>query len=71
MYYFYLMIFIVLQTPNIVVASFAASATSSVSALATVIILDAETEGGVRSIACITLTILHFFLPLASFAVEG
>jgi hypothetical protein len=45
-----------LSIPDIVVASFAASA----SALAATTILLAEAEGGVRSMACITLTILCF-----------
>jgi hypothetical protein len=61
-----------LSIPYIGVASFAASATASASALAAVTILAAEAEGSVRSMACITLTILHFFCPSAfSFAAEG
>jgi hypothetical protein len=56
-----------LSIPHIVLTSLAASAaaaalaTTSALALATGTILDAEAEGGVRSIACITLTILRFF----------
>jgi hypothetical protein len=44
-----------------VVASEEVSASAVASALATDIILDAEASDGVRSMACITLTILHFF----------
>jgi hypothetical protein len=32
---------------------------------------DAEAGGGVSSMACITVTILHFFGPTAFFAAEG
>jgi hypothetical protein len=50
-----------LSIPNIVVASFVALAAALALALAAVTILDAKAEGDVRSIACITLTILRFF----------
>jgi glucokinase len=46
-----------------------ASAVASV--LAVGAILDTEAEGGVFSIACITLPILHFFSPSAFFVAEG
>jgi hypothetical protein len=55
-----------------VVASFSASVEASASALATVTILAADAEGGVRSMACTTLIILRFFCPSTfSFAAEG
>jgi hypothetical protein len=61
-----------LSIPDIVVASFSASAAASASAPAAVTILAAEAEGGVRSMACITLTMLRFFCPsVFSFAAEG
>jgi hypothetical protein len=41
------------------------------SALAVGTILDAETDGGVFSMACITLPILRFFSPSAFFVAEG
>jgi membrane protease subunit (stomatin/prohibitin family) len=46
-----------------------ASAVASVLAVGT--ILDTEAEGGVFSIDCITLPILHFFSPYAFFVAEG
>jgi hypothetical protein len=42
-------------------ASVEVSASAVASALATGTILDVEASGGVRSMACITLTILRFF----------
>jgi hypothetical protein len=54
-----------LSIPHIVLirlaASVAVSTVVSTSVFATGIILEAEVGGGVRSIACITLTILRFF----------
>jgi hypothetical protein len=48
------------------------SALATASALAMGVILDAEANGGVRSMACMTVTILRFFCPSASFFVaEG
>jgi hypothetical protein len=41
------------------------------SALAVGAILDIEAEGGVFSIACITLPILRFFSPSAFFVAKG
>jgi hypothetical protein len=40
-------------------------ASAAASTLTVGAILDAETEGGVFSMACITLPILHFFSPSA------
>ena len=63
-----------LSIPNIVLSRLAASAAAAASvevsasavasALAIGAILDAKASGGVRSMACITLTILRFFWPL-------
>jgi hypothetical protein len=56
-----------LSIPDIVLTTLAASATASAStvalasALAAGIILDAEARGGIRLIACMTLTILRLF----------
>jgi hypothetical protein len=46
-------------------------ASAVVSALVVGAILDAETGGGVFSMACITLPILRFFSPSAFFVAEG
>jgi hypothetical protein len=55
-----------------VAASAEALASAMASALAMGVILDAEADGGVRSMACITVTILRFFCPSAFFFVaEG
>jgi hypothetical protein len=46
-------------------------ASAAASTLAVGAILDAEANGGVLSMACITLPILCFFSPSAFFVAEG
>jgi hypothetical protein len=71
-----------LSIPDSVLSKLAASvaavalvevlASAEASALAMGVILDAEADGGVRSMACIIVTIVHFFCPSAFFFVaEG
>jgi hypothetical protein len=46
-------------------------ALAAASALTVGAILNADAEGGVFSMACITLPILHFFSPSVFFVAEG
>jgi hypothetical protein len=70
-----------LSIPDSVLSKLAASAAAATSAdmfasaaastLTVGAILDAEANGGVFSMACITLPILRFFSPSAFFVAEG
>jgi hypothetical protein len=53
------------------VASADMFASAAASVLAVGAILDAEADGGIRSMACITLPILRFFSPSVFFVAEG
>jgi hypothetical protein len=53
----------------LVASAIAASAEAATSAAG--VIFYAEASGGVSTMACITVTILHFFGPTAFFTAEG
>jgi hypothetical protein len=58
-----------LSIPESVLSRLVASAVAS--AFTRGVILDAEVDGGVRSMSCNRVTILRFFCPSAFFVAEG